>query len=213
VAAPAYALAALPQPGDTLSIADRLWWYASLGAAANLTEEGAPLVGGFMAHVGHLDLMIVILAIAVGTWTVNVGLYLLGRWRGKWVRRRWPRVREFILRIVRVVRRHPWRSSLAVRWAFGLKLALPLACGVARVPIVLYMVASGISAATWALSFTLLGWAFGETMQIVLDNVRRYQGWLVAALIGGVLLAYFVLRRRHVEEKTVEALVRVDRPA
>src|SRR5262245_60659233 len=152
----------------------RVWAYATIAVTGIFTEEAAPLVGGLAAHDGRLNLLAVACWTAVGTWVADILLYYLGRWRGHWVRKRWGRVRNFILRALRIVRRHPWRSSLAVRFAYGLRLTLPIACGAARVPILIYLVGSAISAATWSLVFTLLGWAFGRGALIILGHVHRY---------------------------------------
>jgi membrane protein DedA with SNARE-associated domain len=111
-----------------------------------------------------------------------------------------------MLRALKLVRRHPWRASLAVRFAYGLRLVLPLACGAARVPILVYFIASAISAAVWGYLFTILGWAFGEGILLVLSHVRRYEWYLVAAICIAVAIGFWITRRRHIEEKSFEVL-------
>ena len=115
-----------------------------------------------------------------------------------------------MLRTLTLVRRHPWRSSIAVRWAFGLRLTLPLACGAARVPIAIYLIGSAIGALTWGYTFTLLGWGFGETTLLVLGHVKRYEKYLVLAILLASLAALIVMRRRHVENRAVEVIARGD---
>ena len=110
----------------------------------------------------------------------------------------------------KVVRRHPWRSSIAVRWAFGLRLTLPLACGAARVPIAIYLIGSAIGALTWGYTFTLLGWGFGKTTLLVLGHVKRYEKYLVLVILLASLVALIVMRRRHVENRAVEVIARGD---
>ena len=184
----------------------RVWAYVTLAVTGILTEEATPLVGGLAAHDGRLNLLPVVWWIAVGTWVADILLYYLGRWQGHWVRKRWRRVRNFILRALRIVRRHPWRSSLAVRFAYGLRLTLPIACGAARVPIVIYLVGSAISAVAWSFVFTLLGWAFGRAALIVLGHVQRYEKFLIPGIIVGMGLVFWLMRVRHVEEEVVEVL-------
>lgn len=173
-----------------------------------MTEEAAPLVGGLMAHDGHLRLLLVGAWITAGTWVADILLYYLGRWRADWIRERWPTLRTFMLRVFRVVRRHPWRCSLAVRWAYGLRLTLPLACGAARVPLWLYVIGSGISAATWAYLFTFLGWGFGESARVLLGHVKRYELAISIGIVIAVALAFYVMRKRHVRDEVVDALER-----
>jgi membrane protein DedA with SNARE-associated domain len=191
----------------------RLWAYITLGATGIITEEATPLIGGLAAHDGRLHFWSVAMWIAAGTWVADVLLYYLGRWRGHWVRKRWHRVRNFILRALRIVRRHPWRSSLAVRFAYGLRLTLPIACGAARIPILIYLIGSGISSAVWSFLFTLLGWAFGRTALIVLGHVQRYERFLIPAIIVGLGLIFWLMRKRHVEDNVVEVLAAGDKPS
>jgi membrane protein DedA with SNARE-associated domain len=193
-----------------LSDLNRVWAYVTLAVTGIITEEATPLVGGLAAHDGRLNLIWVAWWTAAGSWVADILLYYLGRWRGHWVRKRWRRVRNFILRALKIVRRHPWRSSLAVRFAYGLRLTLPIACGAARIPILIYLIGSAISAAVWSFLFTLLGWAFGRGALIVLGHVHRYERFLILTIIVGIGLVFWVMRTRHVEEEVVEVLAAGD---
>src|SRR5437773_3327746 len=158
-----------------MSFLERMWAYVTLGAMGIVVEEASPLMGGLAAHDRNLRLTSVIVAVALGTWLAGLALYLLGRWRGRWLRKRWPRFRKLILRSVAVVRRHPWRASLGVRFAYGLRLALPLACGVGRVPLLSYCVGSGVSSIAWSLMFSVLGWALGQTAETLVGHVKEIE--------------------------------------
>ena len=70
-------------------------------------------------------------------------LYFVGYWKIDWVRARWPDRQRLLDGALAIVARHPWRASLSVRFAYGLRLPLPSACGAARVPMSLYGIASG----------------------------------------------------------------------
>jgi membrane protein DedA with SNARE-associated domain len=178
-----------------------LWEYVALGAISFVTEELAPLTGGFAAHEGHLSLVGVMWSCAAGTWGVDLGLYYLGRWRGAWARRRWPSVGRAFTRVLMGVRKRPWRSSLAVRYAYGLRLTLPIACGVAHVPLYEYAAGSALSAATWASLFTVTGWIFGRSALLVYRHARHFEDVILlaaAGLIGLLMLLY--IRRTTAEE-------------
>jgi membrane protein DedA with SNARE-associated domain len=173
-----------------------VWAYIVLAAVSFVTEEFAPLSGGFAAHEGHLSIVGVAWSCAIGTWGADIGLYYLGRWRGAWARRRWPSVGRAFTRVLMEVRRRPWRSSLAVRYAYGLRLTLPIACGVAHVPLYEYLAGSALSAATWASLFTVTGWAFGRSALLVYRHAHRYEDVILLALAGVVgLLVLLYLRR------------------
>jgi membrane protein DedA with SNARE-associated domain len=187
---------ALSNADQILGFWAQLWAYVTLGATSIITEEAAPLLGGVGAQQGKLGLVRVALAITLGTWASHIGLYYLGRWRGKWMRARWPKFGRYLTRALRFVRRYPWRSSIAVRYAYGLRLALPMACGAARVPIVTYVIGSGISALTWSSLWTVIGWAFARTAMQVLRHMKRFEDVVILTGVGAVGIAIFVLTRR-----------------
>lgn len=189
-----------------MTLLERLWAYVTLGAMGSLWGEASPLLGGLAAHDRRLQLLWVAGAVAVGTWLGVLGFYGLGRWRGRWVRKRWPRARPLILRSVVIVRRHPWRASLISRFAYGVRIALPIACGIGRVPLATYAIGTAVSSAVWAGVFTLLGWTMGAATRAFLGHVQEFESIVGAAIVILVFIAFFIMRRRHVEEKTVEVL-------
>jgi membrane protein DedA with SNARE-associated domain len=177
------------------------WAYVGLGAISLITEELAPIGGGVAAHQGELGILQVAMSVAIGSWVSGIGLYYIGKWRGVWLRRRYPRFGRPFTRALMVVRRRPWRASLAVRYAYGLRLTLPIACGAAHIPLWAFMIGSAVSSLTWASLFTVVGWAFGRSATIVMTHVRRYEDVLALALAGlaGVLL-FAYLRRSAVTD-------------
>ena len=169
----------------------------TLGASGIITEEAAPIVGGFAAHEGHLGFVRVVLACSIGTWAAGVALYALGRWRSKWVRNRFRKVGRYVTRLLVFVRRSPWRSTFAVRFAFGIRIVLPIACGAARMRLPIYLIGTALASIIWSTLFALVGWLFGETALLVLGHIRRYEDVIAGLLIVGVVLVFVVLIRRR----------------
>jgi membrane protein DedA with SNARE-associated domain len=189
-----------------MTLVERLWKYTALGTTSIVFEEANPILGGIAARHGRAELLAVISAVAIGTWIASLALYFLGRWRIDWVRSRWPDKRRLLTGALTVVRRHPWRASLAIRFAYGLRLPLPIACGAARLPLALYVTASGISCWLWAAAFGYLGFAAGGAALVTLHFVHRLDVRLgLVAMILTVVL-YFITRRRRIGERTARVL-------
>jgi membrane protein DedA with SNARE-associated domain len=182
-----------------------------LGATSIVLEETNPIFGGIAARHGRANLVAVIVAVAVGTWLASVGLYFLGKWRIEWVRARFPKRQRLLDAALEIVRRNPWRASLAVRFAYGLRIPVPIACGAARLPFWLYVIASGISCWVWSAAFVLLGWKAGGAALRVLGLTSRsdVRLGLVALVLVGVLV---YLRRRRIAERTAHVLTGEDIP-
>lgn len=186
-----------------MSLAERLWKYTALGATSIVGEEANPILGGIAVRHGGAGLFGVIAAVMIGTWAASILLYFIGRWRIDWVRRRWPDKRRLLVGALAIVRRHPWRASLAVRFAWGLRLPLPIACGAARVPFSLYLIASGISSLVWGVIFTLLGLALGRTALRALMFTQRLDVRLALVAIVLTLVLGVIVRRRRAGARAV----------
>ncbi len=191
-----------------MSFLERMWAYITLGAMGFVWEEASPLIGGVAAFDRNLRLLPVVFAVALGTWIVGLLLYALGRWQGDQLRKRWPRLRPLVIRSVAIVRRHPWRSAFAVRFAYGLRIPLPIACGAGRVPMLVFLVGSGVSCVAWSTAFTVTGWWLGRTAESLIGQVHRFEPAIGAGLVLLMIVGYVVFRRRQVVEKTVKVLDR-----
>jgi membrane protein DedA with SNARE-associated domain len=190
------------------------WAYLLIGAISNVTEELAPIGGGYAAHEGRLGLMQVAISVCVGTWLSGLGLYYLGRARGIWLRKRYPHFGRLFTRALMVVRRRPWRSAFAVRYAFGLRITLPIACGAAHVPIWEYAIGSAVSSLTWSSLFTVVGWAFGRSADAVMRHIHRFEDVLTLAGVGALGIVLFAYLRRsavHDDEAITEFGKELDR--
>lgn len=180
-----------------LSLLSRLWVYVTLGASSIIIEEAAPVVAGFAAHQHHLGFVRAVLACAVGSWTAGMALYALGRWHAMRLMRRWPSLVAQTGKLLGSVRRHPWRASLAVRFVYGARLFLPIACGAADVPVAGFAIGSAVSSTAWSLMFTAVGWAFGSTAVLVLGRIRRHEDGLAVILVAIIAIVVLVITLRN----------------
>ena len=83
-----------------------------------------------------------------------------------------------------------------VRFAYGLRFTLPLACGAAHLPVASYALWVGVSAVVWAGVFTAVGWSAGELALRLFHDVEHYELPLIA-LTFAVWLTVLVWRRVH----------------
>jgi len=176
----------------------RIWKYSALGVSSIIGEETNPILGGIAARRGRLDVFGVVAACAFGTWAASLALYYIGAREIDWVRARWPSKQQLLDSALAMVHRHPWRSSLAIRFAWGLRLPLPIACGAARVPFGLYLLASGISCWLWAAGFAYLGLAFGRAAYRMYLITHRLDVRLAVVEVLLCLVLFFIVRRRWI---------------
>jgi membrane protein DedA with SNARE-associated domain len=189
-----------------MTLVERLWRYTVLGASSIVVEEAAPIGGGIAVRHGRAGLLAIIASVAIGIWVASLLLYALGYWRIDWVRARWPKKERLLDAALEIVRRHPWRASLAIRFAYWLRIPLPIACGAARLPFSLYLLASGISCWLWSVLFVSLGFSMGRKAYQVFAFTDRLDVrlGLIALLLAVVL--FFIARRRRLAERTARVL-------
>jgi membrane protein DedA with SNARE-associated domain len=189
--------AVAPALAEPLTHAQRLWLYVTLAASPILTEELGALLGGVAVSQGQLRLVLAIVAVTLGGWLATTALYVFGWWKGRWVRGRFPKAGAAMKRWLRAVRRRPWGSALAVRFAFGARLLLPLACGAAHLRPHVYLIGSLISSIVWSSLFVLLGFWFGAAAVGALEVVRRYDQYAVGVIAGLAVVVWLTIRRRR----------------
>lgn len=180
---------------------DAPWTYIVLGASTIITEELAPIFGGIAVHERELRLIPLIAAITLGGWIATSLLYAVGRLKWDTIRRRFPRTRATGTVALRVVRRNPLTASFFVRFAFGLRIVLPMASGAACVPLYVFLPVSLIGSLAWTLVFTLVGYVAGEAAVQAIGHLGRAGEIVGAVLVTIAVFAFLRWQRRRRERK------------
>lgn len=173
--------------------------YLAVLVGTFLEGETILVLAGFAAHRGWLELPFVLLAAFAGSAAGDQIYFTIGRRRGRaWLERR-PRLAD---RVARVAERLRGRESLlivSIRFLYGLRVALPFACGAAGIDVRRFLLWNSIGAAIWAVSFGTAGYFFGAGFELLIDDARYYErdafvALLVAAAVWGI---FSLLRRRR----------------
>jgi membrane protein DedA with SNARE-associated domain len=168
------------------------YWVLAIGCL--LEGETVLILAGFAAHRGYLDPWLV-LAIAAGCGVAGDQFYFwLGRRHGAALLARWPALARHTARVDGLLARFHAPVIIGVRFAYGLRVAGPVAIGMSALPAGRFVVFNALGALLWACIFTGAGWVFGEVAQRVLGEIRHLEGWLLLGLAVAGLL-YWMLRR------------------
>src|SRR5258708_9545827 len=168
--------------------------------AAAFQEELAPLAGALAAHHGHGEIWLVGAACAMGSWLHGVALYALGR------RARAMLQRPAFRRPIELLRQHRITALLGIRFAYGLRLTLPVACGAADIDFGAFALYTALGSVAWAALFTTAGWYLGEFAIAQIRHFRHYEirAGIVLLGVGGVV---WMLRYRRASIETGEPRV------
>ena len=173
-------------------LADLLARYGyALVFLATAAEGDATLVTAtFLAHRGYFSLSGVMLVTGLATISINQVYFWTARRHGH---ERLARLRAHPAygRVVDRVVRFGLPLVVVSRFVYGFRIAIPAVCGATRMSPVRFAIGDVFGAAVWTLIVGSAGYAFGQVLSIVVDDLRRYEWWiaLVLALGLGIVLA------------------------
>lgn len=164
-----------------------------------LEGESVVVLAGFLSHQQLLHLPYVMLCAFAGSFMADQLLFYLGR---RYREHRFvQRIREkpAFEKALAAIDRYPHGFILALRFLYGLRTVGPVALGVSRVSPLRFLLLNAIAAFIWAVCFSVLGYAFGRTIESTLGRLQGVETKLaVAAAIGvAIFLAYRLCVRRR----------------
>lgn len=192
------------------SMLDALHHYGYLLLFLGSTIEGDAvlLAAAFLAHRGYFHLLPVILTAAAGNTLADQIYFYVARRRGQeaFARKaaedpRYDRLRGW-------VQRHGPALLFASRFLYGLRIAIPAACGAAGMTPWTFFIVNLAGGLFWATVFGLGGYALGDSLERLLVNLQHYE-WGIAALLAGFAVIGLLLHRTDLRG----ALALLRRPA
>ena len=167
------------------------WLHAAGGplllVAAWLQGEAAVILGGALARQGYWPWWEVWLVASIPAALGHQIYFLLGRRYGNAILARFPlRLQPAFQRAHELVRRHETRVLVLMRFAYGIRLPLPILCGASGVAPGRFFFYNIVTALSWALAFTLLGVLFGAAATVAFRHYAHYQALV---LLGSVVFA------------------------
>lgn len=177
-------------------IADHGYWIVAAGCL--LEGETVLLLAGFAAKRGYLDPVEVVGVASAAAFAGDQLLFWVGRRYGHALLARWPAIARRAARISGLIDRHPQKAALVARFIYGSRFAGPILIGMSSMPRARFAPLNAIASIAWATLFTTAGWYLGGAAEAYAGDLRRIEGWLLAALIAAVVawrLTAFLKRR------------------
>ncbi|WP_319408356.1 DedA family protein [uncultured Desulfosarcina sp.] len=181
------------------------YWAVLIGTF--LEGETILVLGGLAAHLGYMNLTGVILAAFAGSLCGDQFFFFLGRHHSTFLLTRRPSLTPKLERANRLIDRFQTPLILGFRFLYGLRTVMPFAIGVSKIPVIRFLFLNAIGAIVWAGIVAIGGYLFGNALEGILGNIRRYEKmlFLLVALAGTVVWAiYLVQRRRKKAHETMD---------
>jgi membrane protein DedA with SNARE-associated domain len=174
-------------------IAEHGYWILALGCL--LEGETVLVLAALAAHHGYLNPVAVVVIATTCAFVSNQFFFWLGRRHGSAILDRWPVLARHSAKIRGLIDRHASLAVVAMRFAYGTRIAGPILLGASSMRPLRYVVLNALSAFVWALLVGAAGWFFGEAAEAVFGHLAHVEGWLFGALLVA-LVVWRLLRRR-----------------
>jgi membrane protein DedA with SNARE-associated domain len=174
--------------------------YLAVFIGCLLEGETILVLAGFAAHQGYLSLPVVMLVALCGGTLGDQMFFFIGRYWGaallgrvRCLARRAPAVNRLMLK-------YDAALIVGVRFMYGLRIAGPIVIGMSDVRKRRFLLFNVIGAAIWCVLIPGAGYLFGQSLQLMLVDVEKYEGAAAVALlllaVGGGLLHRQISHRR-----------------
>ncbi|MCW3482008.1 DedA family protein [Neisseriaceae bacterium JH1-16] len=172
--------------------------YLAVFVGAILEGETILILAGFAAHQGYLSFPLVVAIAMCGGTLGDQTFFFLGRRFGTALLRRFPQWQPGAQRVNRWLLNYHAGVIVGVRFMYGLRVVGPITIGMSEVPAWRFVLFNLIGAAIWAPLIAGAGFIFGQTLQWLFADIKRYEE-AALLLIVGVALVLGLLRRlrRH----------------
>jgi len=87
---------------------------------------------------------------------------------------------------------------------YGLRTVAPFVIGLSKISFFTFFILNIISAAVWAASVGILGYYFCSGIELILDNIKKYEIMFIIAGAALILLRlFFIYRKRRLADKKI----------
>jgi membrane protein DedA with SNARE-associated domain len=161
--------------------------YGYLALIFGSFADGTPimLLGGFAAHRGWLVLVpFVILAGALGNFAAAAAWFFAVRAIGEQILTRRPDWAKQVAKVRAQLERWEVPVILGVRFLPGVATAGLIAVALSSISATRFLLLNGVAAVIWAITFGLLGYLLGNSVEWLLGEVERYEKPIALALLA-----------------------------
>ena len=172
--------------------------YAAIFFAGLFEGETILLLGAYAVHQGYLQMPWVIGFGAAAAFVSDQFYFYLGRRRGPSIEQKYPRIHQRLDKVSGFVNRHPVTTVLLMRFAWGLRIVLPIALGMGRMRAALYVPLSALASVLWAAVVAFFGVEISAFARQLVGNLRHHEHEiLLGTAVVALLVALWQLRLRQ----------------
>ena len=154
--------------------------------------EVALILAGYAVNHGYLELLPTLLAGTLGGTCSDSLYYWIGRRYGARLLRSRPSLRPLRARAILLLRRSGHIMAFSARFAFGLRIALPIAMGAARMRPHVFHPYNALGALAFSIVYLGVGYGVGTAIQQMIRRAGISEVQVLTAIVTIGALVWFV---------------------
>jgi len=171
--------------------------YAAVGVGAFLEGETVLFLAGFAANRGYLELPWVMLSAFLGALFGDQFYFYLGRSLGKGALKKRPAWQAKSEKAFLLLERHQVWLIIGFRFLYGLRTITPFIIGASNISPYRFLVLNIIGATLWVTVVGILGYLFGKTLALLVDDFKKYELLVILIIVSiGTIIWFFHLRKK-----------------
>lgn len=164
--------------------------YAAIFIFTFFEGESVLIAAGFLAFIGYLDTVTIILVSASASYIGHGTFFLIAFFkRDAFLRIIQRFIKVNLLKLEYLVKRYGVGSIFISQWLYGFRLLSAAVLGFSGMGRKKYFFFLLISCLLWATICTIVGFFFGATLKNILGDVKKYEPYIAV----GVLVAGFII--------------------
>lgn len=170
------------------------YWVLFIGTF--LEGEAILVFAGFLAFQGYLDIYLVIMGALAGSFLGDQFYFHIGRRKGASLLRLFTSLSRKFNNALQLIERYGSLVAFISRYTYGFRILLPIVLGMTRFPSRRFLYLNLVSALSWSVVFAMCGYLFGKAAELFLEDVGRYEPYLLlvlAAIVCCIWLAHFAI--------------------
>lgn len=160
--------------------------------------EAGLILAGFLAFQGYLNIYGVILTAFGGSFLGDQFYFYMGRWNGPVLLKFFTSIARKFRKGLNLIEKYGTFVAFVSRYTYGFRIILPIILGMSNLSSKRFFALNFLSAFSWAIIFSLVGYLFGKSASLFVEDVEKYEPHLMLALlclIAFMWLSHFVHAR------------------
>ncbi len=169
--------------------------YIAIFIGTFLEGETTVLLGGIFSKLNYMELNKVMLWAFAGTLAGDWTFFFIGKFFGRRIIQKYDFLKSRIPLANKIMKRYGNYIIFLIRFFVGVRGIILLLLGCTDIKKRTFFLYSTLSSFSWSLLVSMIGFLFGQVVYIFVSDARKYEIYIIPAVLSGVLLMIFIYRR------------------